>query len=834
VPTYQTMNKTRNFIFTCILLFLLPHTEIFAGNQLPKNQLDTVLIRRYIEFGDQLKVSHADSGLYYYQKALKLINWKTAQDKQLDYFFALVHLKLANIYMDMYQADSSAFHNSIAFTVATRINTKEIIAKLLVNKGTIYSFKSDYDSAILSYRKALKLSKELTDQKMEAKIYVNIGVANFYRGNTDSAYIYFRKPITIAEKIKDKELLAAAYNNLALLYANNGKLDEALSNFTSSLKIYKEMKASSDIILCESNIASIFFNKCDYAKTLELYNSVVEKCLKVNDQMQLAKSYHNIGEVYYNISAFEEATNYYLKSIEIRGKLKDKQGVSSDYMSIGSVQISNKNPKKALAYYKKALSILMQIHYIPGLTMVYNRIGDVYIELNKPDSVIYYLNKAENLAVKTDDKTILSSVFFSFAQVYKKTADYQKALFYFNKNVGLKEQLGDVETIGIANYNIADIYNTLGKKSSTPSEKRGYFQKAQQYAAKAYQIAEKNQFLEVKANAAKELKNVFEGLGDLKHAIFYYDIYTTATDSLYKKTQSKAAIFAEVHWQAEKKQQQIQLLEKERVLTEELIKSKAKENKDQRTLILLLIGGLVIVLVSISLITYFVRKQRKLEFQQQLNKISMLRLENARSRVSPHFLFNSLSTIQDELSDKPDASKRLHAIVNMLRCSLLNVEKPSIPLHEEIEFVNNYLLLQKAKFISDLQIEINIDNKDLFDYKVPAMIIQIPVENAIKHGLAGKLTGEKILKVDAKRENGSLKISIADNGIGRELALTNNKMKSTGTGLKVISQTLHLLNSKNEKKIQFSLIDQKNERGENCGTKVDISIPVTFNFELLN
>jgi LytS/YehU family sensor histidine kinase len=324
---------------------------------------------------------------------------------------------------------------------------------------------------------------------------------------------------------------------------------------------------------------------------------------------------------------------------------------------------------------------------------------------------------------------------------------------------------------------------------------------------------------------------VYYGFGDRKQALYYYDIYSTATDSLYKKTQSDAAIYAEARWQAEKKQQQIKFLEQEKALKDDLLKAKESENDKQRNIIYLLIGGLIVLVSSATVITYYVRKQRKMEFQQQLNKISMLRLENARSRVSPHFLFNSLTTIQDELSDKPDASKRLHAIVNMLRCSLLNIEKPSIPLKDEMEFVNNYVLLQKSKFIHDLQTEINIENNDLFDYKIPAMIVQIPVENAIKHGLAGKQNGEKILKVDAKRENGTLMISIADNGIGREIARSNFKT-GTGTGLKVISQTLHLLNSKNENKIKFSLTDLKNESGENCGTKVDISVPVAFNFEL--
>jgi hypothetical protein len=246
----------------------------------------------------------------------------------------------------------------------------------------------------------------------------------------------------------------------------------------------------------------------------------------------------------------------------------------------------------------------------------------------------------------------------------------------------------------------------------------------------------------------------------------------------------------------------------------------------------LLLSVILIILIVIVFLYFYMKKQRYLLHLQHVGQIAKLRIENARNRISPHFLFNALSTIKGEIGDKPGVSERLHAIISMLRSSLLNVEKPYISLSEEVEFLNNYILLQKAHFISDLQTDIRIENEDLCQYKVPAMIIQIPVENAIKHGLAGKQAGNKVLQVNAHRENGSLRIVIKDNGIGRESARLNHKSMGTGTGLKVISQTIHLLNNKNEKKIRFTLTDLKDDTGGNCGTQVDIEIPVVYNFEL--
>lgn len=825
------MNKKWIFLFS-LMLCLFPKILISSNSKIndkfSKNQSDTVLFKKDIELGDNFKASQPDSAIIYYKKALTRFTNTTSMNRRENYLYALGYSKLAFSYFDLRQFDKASLCNSIAYKIAVRINALDIQGNMLMSKGAIYISISKYDSAVYFFKKVFEIAKITSDHKLEAKAYVNIGIVHAYRGNTDSAFIYFKRPVTIAEKLNDKELLAGAYNNIGLMYNNTGKLNEALSYYQKALDIYKEKKSSLDIIMCENNIASIYYDRNDYGEALNHFTIIAEKCMKVNDPMQLATAYHNMGEVYYDIHAYNEATIYYLKSIEIEEKLDNKRGVGMDYMSIGSVQVSNNNPEKALIYYQKALSIFTSIDYKPGLTKVYNKLGNVYLELNKPDLAIQNLNKAKDMAIKVQDNMELSAVYFYMAVAYKKTSDFQQAFLYYHKTIDLSEQLEDTETLGTACYNIANIYNTLGKNSQQVSKKKEYFQKARQYAVRAFQLSEKKQLPDLKVEAAKELKNVYEGLGDLEQALFYYDVYVQTTDSLYKKAQTESAVFAEARWQDQKRQQQIKFLEQERNLKNELINAKESENKKQRAVIYLLIAGIAVLILSASIISYYIRRQRKLEYQQQLNKISKLRLENARSRVSPHFLFNSLSTIQDELSDKPVVSKRLDAIVNMLRSSLLNVEKPSISLKEEMEFVSNYLLLQKVKFIDDLQTEIQIENNNLYGYKIPAMIVQIPVENAIKHGLAGKENGPKNLSINITEENKVLNISITDNGIGRKTEGENKKISGTGTGLKVISQTLHLLNSRNIGKIDFSIHDLKDGHENSAGTRVDISIPEDY------
>jgi len=143
--------------------------------------------------------------------------------------------------------------------------------------------------------------------------------------------------------------------------------------------------------------------------------------------------------------------------------------------------------------------------------------------------------------------------------------------------------------------------------------------------------------------------------------------------------------------------------------------------------------------------------------------------------------------------------------------------------------VQNYLKMEQPTLGSDFQTYWEIDERiETKQFRIPAMILQIPVENALKHALRQK-EGEKNLMIALTLIEFGLLITIQDNGEGYYPdKLTNTK--GTGTGLKVLYQTIQLLNSKNTRKIGF---DISNLQGKTAhGTKVEITVPEDYNFEL--
>ena len=164
-----------------------------------------------------------------------------------------------------------------------------------------------------------------------------------------------------------------------------------------------------------------------------------------------------------------------------------------------------------------------------------------------------------------------------------------------------------------------------------------------------------------------------------------------------------------------------------------------------------------------------------------------------------------------------------------MRRNLELTEHLCVTLDEELDFVHTYIDLERKSMGDTFALSLHVDKTiDLTREILPSMMIQIPVENAIKHGLAGK-DGEKELSVRVSREGKGIRILVCDNGRGY-LPQVVSSTKGTGTGLKVLYQTVQLLNTKNKnEKMRF---DITNRNDGQTGTQVSVYIPFHFSYEL--
>jgi sensor histidine kinase YesM len=246
-----------------------------------------------------------------------------------------------------------------------------------------------------------------------------------------------------------------------------------------------------------------------------------------------------------------------------------------------------------------------------------------------------------------------------------------------------------------------------------------------------------------------------------------------------------------------------------------------------------------LLLLSIAFVYYkwqvsILQKRNKLLTEKILLEQSLSKsiLTAIKSQMNPHFFYNALNTIQSYIftNDKRNASNYLSKFSKLTRMILEMSEKESIYVQEEINALKLYLELEKMRFESDFTYSIEISkNLDIELVKIPSMILQPYVENAVKHGLLHK-KGEKNLLIKFEREANFLKVNIDDNGIGRKRSEELNKIKTDkheSFATKANEKRLEILNRGNANKVSLQIIDKADENNNPSGTCVIILIPVS-------
>jgi sensor histidine kinase YesM len=191
---------------------------------------------------------------------------------------------------------------------------------------------------------------------------------------------------------------------------------------------------------------------------------------------------------------------------------------------------------------------------------------------------------------------------------------------------------------------------------------------------------------------------------------------------------------------------------------------------------------LLIALISYAYDYYRRYREGKLETLQLEAQLSQAQLQALKMQLHPHFLFNTLHSISALLTkDVESARKMITRLGDFLRLTLENSGSQEVTLQQEMQFLSCYLEIERIRFQNRLVTRIDLDEQTL-DAKVPNLILQPIVENAIRHGIAPRST-PGLLEIEAKQHNGVLRIQVRDNGPGLSEHRTSEKLFKKGLGL---------------------------------------------------
>ena len=240
------------------------------------------------------------------------------------------------------------------------------------------------------------------------------------------------------------------------------------------------------------------------------------------------------------------------------------------------------------------------------------------------------------------------------------------------------------------------------------------------------------------------------------------------------------------------------------------------------------------IYLSIWLFIVLIRKLQLIQIKKQeniRNQIVNLQLKGFRNQIDPHFTFNVFNTMARKIKeDSPETYNAFMKFSNLIRSTLESSDRITRSIDEELAYLNNYIELEMLRFSEKFDYKLKVSESVNRKMKVPKMILQTYVENAIKHGIRHK-EGKGLLSLKIEKTKNSITFEITDNGIGREKAKEVSK-NSTGFGLKIMDNYFKLFNEYNDTKIKYEIIDLFDEQNIPAGTKVRILIPLNFSYKL--
>ena len=592
-----------------------------------------------------------------------------------------------------------------------------------------------------------------------------IDSAQFYKKiSAEKSIQFITESISKSTSVKQN---AQAFEVLGDINMYWKQYDLATTNYRISLK-------NDDNIDVKLKLAKAYFLNDNYQKSLDIYNGLEDKTL--NNWQQIEK-HEGLGDVYLEQNKTNQATQSF------------KQGL----------KVAEDNKIK------------------PKITDLNSKLGDAYSESGNKNEAESYFTNSINLASKENKAKALEQKI--------KIADFQNTNRAFDKEIQLrKEIIKDIDVI--EKDSVITNESALTKQKQNYKIGNAYFLKnnldeAIPYLEESIEEADKKEDLIVKKDATKKLADVFVASGNFEKAKEAFNAYTEAVDQLYIKKEQEISQAARISKSIAEKQNRILSLENDRQLTLSQMQLSDEKNKRQQLIIYSLIGGLFLLAVLAYLMYKYIKQQKLAN--------NLLALKSLRSQMNPHFIFNALNSVNSFIAtnDERTANKYLSDFSKLMRAVLENSEEDFIPLEKEIQLIELYTKLEHFRFKDKFDYKISVeDTIDIEAYKIPPMLLQPYIENAVWHGLRYKEEkGILEIKITKKRKD-EIEITIADNGIGRKKSKalkTENQKKHNSKGLGNIKKRVTILNEMYKDKVDISIEDNQTD-ADDVGTKVIVTL----------
>jgi tetratricopeptide (TPR) repeat protein len=527
------------------------------------------------------------------------------------------------------------------------------------------------------------------------------------------------------------------------------------------------------------------------------------------------------GEAYMERGDYEKAFDILRQCTQLAEAIHDPDLAKAQYRILAGLFMQIEDYGAADKYFRLAFGSDKPEQCDPLSLVVYS---ELLTRQHKYDSALYYYGRMDSANL---EPTMLRTYLVSKGEYYSHRKEYGTAIPYFIKSLSYQRQLNDRNQVMRCLLDLSRAYEQLGQHAE-----------AFRYAREGLAIASETDARQVIRDACQVLSTLYTKEGRTDSAYFYYRRYIATKDSvLNDQVKGKFASYGF--------EQQIKWLNQEKRLQEVCLQQEMMTKN-------ILIGAVIVLALFSFIYVWNIRLKRKNEAhrrQRAENELEIQRLEGERakaalqqrakeleiqalrSQMNPHFIFNCLNAINRFiLSHETEAASDYLTKFSRLMRMIMNHSRHSlITLAEEVEILELYLGMEVLRFKNAFDYQISIDNGiDTDDIRIPPLLLQPFVENAIWHGLMHK-EERGLLSISMVVEDDTLVCFIRDNGIGRKRAAqlkSKSAEKHKSMGLQITAERLALLTGTGEAGHFFRIEDLYDAEGNAIGTQVVLTIKI--------
>ena len=568
---------------------------------------------------------------------------------------------------------------------------------------------------------------------------------------------------------------------------------------------------------------------------------MIQLSKKTGDKKGLGEAIAVIASINFESGNYEKSFEYFNQSLEIFKTINDSYNTAIVLGKIGDLYRLAGDEKTALNFYFQSLE------YPKGPSLVWHPLvdlGDSYYSLEQSDPVVY----DQDIYNQTIKSLTIRSNYIMFhrireAELHIASKEYNKALGLLIEDLKLSKKRNDINLVMRLLLDIGKAYEGRKDYGMASYYIQDLLQNAREHKAKQYS-----------RDGYRLMYLLHDQLHHPDSAYAYFRQYMNMKDSVAIEEFSKKLAIYKAAKENEKNQAQIELLNSEKLVNQQQLElSKQKLESESFLRNILISGVLVLLLFGFIVFRNIILKRKneanrleivekelnlqKLESERVKSELRQqaagLEMQALRAQMNPHFIFNSLNSINRFIlqNDKAQASEYLTKFSRLVRLILQNSQSSLVPLESELEALQLYLELESVRFNHHFYFTIRLDpGLDLSAIKLPPLIIQPYAENAIWHGLMHKEEKGR-LEIELYEEQNMLCCKIVDDGVGRKKAV-ELKSKSASThksmGMQITANRIAMLQEEKNMATEIRITDLVLPDGTAGGTEVLLKIPVCY------